>query len=309
MYNYLISSDDIEALNDKIIEINNSYKLDFDVIKYDLEDDDIYSIIDDISTISLFDNPKFVVVKSTNNLAKASEKKVTELLKVLNDKDSNNVVIFTEINKLDLKDDNISRLKKYCIFFDIRIKNIPLDKYSMDYLTKNEFTIDEQALTQLINYSVNMANLRNNLDILISFKYDKKHISVSDVTNMIKQPLDDNIYSLIDMVLNKNKKAIFKIYSDFKIENIQPTFIISMLLNKFQEMYDVSILVKGGADQQSIINLFNVSNGKAYYMMKNSKQVSLEEIKRNLDELINLDYNIKSGKIDANLGLELYLLR
>ncbi len=309
MYNYLISSDDIEALNDKIIEINNSYKLDFDVIKYDLEDDDIYSIIDDISTISLFDNPKFVVVKSTNNLAKASEKKVTELLKVLNDKDSNNVVIFTEINKLDLKDDNISRLKKYCIFFDIRIKNIPLDKYSMDYLTKNEFTIDEQALTQLINYSVNMANLRNNLDILISFKYDKKHISVSDVTNMIKQPLDDNIYSLIDMVLNKNKKAIFKIYSDFKIENIQPTFIISMLLNKFQEMYDVSILVKGGADQQSIINLFNVSNGKAYYMMKNSKQVSIEEIKRNLDELINLDYNIKSGKIDANLGLELYLLR
>ena len=131
MYNYLISSDDIEALNDKIIEINNSYKLDFDVIKYDLEDDDIYNIIDDVSTISLFDNPKFVIVKSTNNLSKASEKKVTELLKVLNDKDSNNVVVFTEINKLDLKDDNISRLKKYCIFFDIRIKNIPLDKYSM----------------------------------------------------------------------------------------------------------------------------------------------------------------------------------
>lgn len=309
MYNYLISSDDIEALNDKIIEIKNSYKLDFDVIKYDLEDDDIYNIIDDIATISLFDNPKFVVVKSTNNISKSSEKKVTELLKVLNDKDSNNVVIFTEIDKLDLKDDNISRLKKYCIYFDIRIKNIPLDKYSIDYLNKNEYTIDEQALNQLIKYSVNMANLRNNLDILISFKSDDKHISVMDVTNMVKQPLDDNIYSLIDMVLNNNKKAIFKIYNDFKIENIQPTFVISMLLNKFQEMYDVNVLVKGGADQQSIINLFNVSNGKAYYMMKNSKQVSLDEIKKNLDELINLDYNIKTGKIDANLGLELYLLR
>ena len=34
MYNYLISSDDIEALNDKILEINNSYKLDFDVNNY-----------------------------------------------------------------------------------------------------------------------------------------------------------------------------------------------------------------------------------------------------------------------------------
>ena len=309
MYNYLISSDDIEALNDKIIEINNSYKLDFDVIKYDLEDDDIYNIIDDVSTISLFDNPKFIIVKSANNIAKASEKKVTELLKALNDKDSNNVVVFTELDKLDLKDDNISRLKKYCIYFDIRIKNIPLDEYAKGYLNKNEFTIDEQALVQLIKYSVNMANLRNNLDILISYKADTKKISVIDVSNMIKQPLDDNIYSLIDMVLSNNKKAIFKIYNDFKIENIQPTFVISMLLNKFQEMYDVYVLVKGGADQQSIINLFNVSNGKAYYMIKNSKQVSIEEIKRNLDELINLDYNIKSGKVDAHLGLELYLLR
>ena len=309
MYNYLISSDDIEALNDKILEINNSYKLDFDVIKYDLEDDDIYNIIDDVSTISLFDNPKFIIVKSANNIAKASEKKVTELLKALNDKDSNNVVVFTEMDKLDLKDDNISRLKKYCIYFDIRIKNIPLDEYAKNYLKKNENTIDEQALVQLIKYSVNMANLRNNLDILIAYKADTKSISVVDVTNMIKQPLDDNIYSLIDMVLNNNKKAIFKIYNDFQIENIQPTFIISMLLNKFQEMYDVYVLVKGGADQQSIINLFNVSNGKAYYMMKNSKQIAIEEIKRNLDELINLDYNIKSGKIDANLGLELYLLR
>ncbi|MBQ9899867.1 MAG: DNA polymerase III subunit delta [Acholeplasmatales bacterium] len=309
MYNYLISSDDIEALNDKILEINNSYKLDFDVIRYDLEDDDIYSIIDDVSTISLFDNPKFIIVKSANNIASASEKKVTELLKALNDKDSNNVVVFTEMDKLDLKDDNISRLKKYCIYFDIRIKNIPLDEYAKNYLKKNEYEIDEQALVQLIKYSVNMANLKNNLDILISFKADTKKISVMDVTNMVKQPLDDNIYSLIDMVLNNNKKAIFKIYNDFRIENIAPTFIISMLLNKFQEMYDVYVLVKGGADQQSIINLFNVSNGKAYYMIKNSKQVSIEEIKRNLDELINLDYNIKSGKVDQYLGLELYLLR
>jgi len=154
-----------------------------------------------------------------------------------------------------------------------------------------------------------MATLRNNLEILMAYKKDDKIITVTDVTDMIKQPLEDNIYSLIDMVLAKNKKAIFKLYNDFQIENVKPTFIISMLLNKFQEMYDVYILVKGGADQQSIIDLFNVSNGRAYYMIKNSKQASIEEIRRNLDELTNLDYKIKSGIIDESLGLELYLLK
>ena len=44
-------------------------------------------------------------------------------------------------------------------------------------------------------------------------------------------------------------------------------------------------------------------------MIKNINKVSLNEIKNNLDELINLDYRIKSGKIQEDLGLELFLLK
>ena len=65
MYNYLISSDDIEALNNKIEEIYKSFNLEFDVIRYDLEEDNIYNIIDELSTISLFDNPIFTYISES----------------------------------------------------------------------------------------------------------------------------------------------------------------------------------------------------------------------------------------------------
>ena len=155
----------------------------------------------------------------------------------------------------------------------------------------------------------NLTTLRNNIDILICYKDNDKKITVADIEKMVKQPLEDNIFSLIDMVLNKNKKAIFKMYNDFKTENIQPSYIISMLINKFQEMYDVYYLARGGADQQSIMDLFNVSSGKAYYMLKNARQSSLDEIKANLDLLNDLEYQIRTGKVDQYLGLELYLLK
>ena len=309
MYNYLISSDDIEALNDKINEIKNSYNIEFDIIKYDLEEDDIYNIIDELTTISLFDNPKFIIVKSINYASKAKETQITDMLKAMNNQDSNNVLVATSLEKIDYKDENISRLRKYMIYFDIKIKNIPLEEYAKTILNKNGYNIDDQAVNQLAKYSLNLATLKNNINILMSYKNGDKNIKIADVSLMIKQPLDDNIYNLIDMVLNKNKKGIFKIYNDFKIEKIEPPVIIGYLINKFQEMYDVYILAKGGADQQTIMDLFNVSSGKAYYMLKNSKQVSIEEIKKNLDDLINLDYNIKTGRIDQHLGLELYLLR
>ena len=309
MYNYLISSDDIEALNNKIEEINKSFNQQFDVVRYDLEEDSLYQIIDELATISLFDNLKFVIVKSANNIKNASEKQLNELLMVMNNKESSNVIVFTELDKLDFKEENLARLRKYSIYFDIKIRNIPLDQYAHDYFLKNSYTIDSQAITQLVKYSINLTTLRNNIDILICYKDNDKKITVADIEKMVKKTLEDNIFSLIDMVLNKNKKAIFKMYNDFKTENIQPSYIISMLINKFQEMYDVYYLARGGADQQSIMDLFNVSSGKAYYMLKNARQSSLDEIKANLDLLNDLEYQIRTGKVDQYLGLELYLLK
>ena len=309
MYNYLISSDDIEALNNKIEEIYKSFNIEFDSSKYDLEEDNLYSIIDELSTISLFDNPKFLIVKSANGIAKSTDSQLVELLKVMNNPESNNVVVFTSNEKIDFGNENMAKLRKYSVYFDIRIKNIPLDQYAKNELINRGFQIDSAALTQLVNFSANMSSLKTNIEILTSYKAEEKKIVLDDVIKMIKQPLEDNIFSLIDVVLAKDKKSIYRIYRDLKIENIKSSYIISMLINKFQEMYNVSILARGGADQQAIMDLFNVSSGKAYYMLKNSKQASLDEIKTNLDLLNKLDYDIKSGKIDEEVGLELYLLK
>ena len=46
-----------------------------------------------------------------------------------------------------------------------------------------------------------------------------------------------------------------------------------------------------------------------YYMIKNAKSSSMKKIKDNLELLNQLEYDIKSGKIDQSLGLELYLLK
>ena len=44
-------------------------------------------------------------------------------------------------------------------------------------------------------------------------------------------------------------------------------------------------------------------------MLKNAKAVDIYEIKKNLSMLNDLDYQIKTGKVDQNIGLELYFLK
>ena len=73
-------------------------------------------------------------------------------------------------------------------------------------------------------------------------------------------------------------------------------------------MYNVKILSKANVSQDSIASIFNVSSGRAYYMVKNAKSVTIENIKEKLTLLNDLDVKIKTGRIEQAIGLELFLL-
>lgn len=309
MYNYVITSDDVEASNDKIEEIKKSFNYeDFDESSYDLEDDGIYSLIDEISTISLFDNRKFIVIKKAEKIAGVSDGAFNELLKYMNDTNSENVLIFTFYSTFDYNNSNYQKLRKYTSNIDIKLKNMPFDEYIDKLLNDNGYKINDDAKTLLISYTENLAGLKEHLNQLMCYKMTEKIINSKDVKLLVNQPLDNNVYALVEAVVSRDKKRIFSCYQDLKLENIQASYLVSLLINKFQEMYNVSVLIKAGMGQNDIASLFNVSSGRAYYMVKNAKGTLQSVIKRNLDLLNDLDFNIKTGKVDQNLGIELYFL-
>lgn len=308
-YNYIISAEEKEEAKEKIEEIRKSIKLDFDYSEYDLEEDGLYPIIDELTTISLFDNPKFIVINSSENIIKANDKTFVELLTAMNSQENDNVLVFIFLNGFDQKNERLSRIKRYSSFIEINLKNMPLDEYARNVFSKDGYQIDEHTISLLVLYTASLASLKQSINILECYKYQEKIITDDDVKKLVVPPLEDNVYNLIDSVIQKDKARIFSILADFKKENIQYSFLVSLLINKFQEMYNVNILAKSGITQADIQDLFNVSSGKAYYMLKNAKAVDIYEIKKNLSMLNDLDYQIKTGKVDQNIGLELYFLK
>lgn len=308
-YNYIISSDDKEAASNKIEEIKKSIQQEYDEVSYDLEDDGIYSIIDELTTISLFSTPKFVVVKSANGILNVSDKALKELFKAMNDISSENILILLFLNGFDYNNEKLIQLKKYASMIDIKLKNIPLDQYITNSLKEAGYEIDSNALSLFISYQEDLSSIKSSIELLKCYKKDERIITDKDIKQMIAPPLEDNVYQLVEAVLDNDKKRMFSNFKDLKLQSIQASYLVSLLINKFQELYNVSILVKSNTSQQDIANIFNVSSGRAYYMIKNAKNTNLSIIKQNLNLLNDLEYNIKNGKIDQNLGLELYFLR
>lgn len=306
--NYIIVCDDYLAINEYIDKICQDIKVEYDKFDYDLDDDGLYSIVDELSTISLFDNLKVVVVKSIDKITNYSAKAFSDLLSAMNNLESENILIMTSLKVLP-DNERISKLKKYSSLIDLRLKNINLKEYIDRFIATNGFSIDENAVTLLLSYNLELSELSNDLKKLMCYDFDSKKITEQDVKLLVSRPLDDNVYQLIEAVLDKNYRHIFSSLKDFKLQNMPSSYIVSLLINKFQELYNTYILSKANMSQADIANVFHVSSGRAYYMLKNIKKLSLDKIKQNLELLNDLDYNIKSGKLDQNIGLELYLLK
>lgn len=306
--NFIILADDSMAVEQKIEEIRKGLELDVEAIYYNMADEGTYAIVDELSTISLFDETKFVIARNAEALLSKSDHAFLDLLKVMNDQSSSNVFIMVFMTAVDSSNEQFQKLKRFASVFEVKTKNINLEEYAVEAFQKEGYVVDKDAIQLLISYSATLSSLRGYMDQLESFRAEEKRISLQDVSLMIPAPLDDNVYALIDAVLAGNKKLMLKGYSDLKLKSMQASMLVSLLINKFQELYNVNILIRAGITQASLAELFNISSGRAYYMMKNAKEHSLNTIKDHLEHLNTLEYQIKTGKIDQNIGLELYFL-
>lgn len=313
MYNYIIVSDDKEALKDKIEEIKKTLNKEFDLSNYDLEQDDIYDVLDEIQTFSMLGNPKFIVVASLEKIVNVSEAKINDLTNQMNDFNSDNYLIFTSIKNPDFRLQNLAIIRKYSTLIDVNTRNFSFDTYIKNYLNQNGYQINNDAIPVLISYVDNVSALKQALDLLICYKCEEKVIEINDILLMISKPLEEDLYNLTNKVLAGDRKGVFEIYNDLKIRKVAPTFIISMLINKFQELYNAYIIAEGtrGVNEakKKIAQAFNIKENVAYYIANNTRNTNLKAILKNLKALDDLDYKIKSGNIDENIGLELYFLK
>ena len=57
------------------------------------------------------------------------------------------------------------------------------------------------------------------------------------------------------------------------------------------------------------MSTFRVTKGRAYYMMKNAREMKYSTLKLWLKRCTKLDYEIKLGKVDQDAGVELLILK
>ncbi len=181
------------------------------------------------------------------------------------------------------------------------------NEYVKAYLNKHEVVIDRDAMMELAARTENDVGLFQNYVEILSLYTD--HVRYKDVILMVNKPLEDNAFLIFNLLIDKRNAEAVNLFRDLLVKGFQPITLVNQLAGQFRLLSEVSYLARKRMSKDDIASELKIKPGRVYILSKHLATVSDSAIKRALEDLYQLDFDIKSGQIDRNYGFELFLLK
>lgn len=311
---YLFTGSEEPVIRTKINRlVDELKKINSEIIKYDLEITSLRKIISDAMTIPFLAEQKIFILRNPRMLTGTVETPdIKEFINYLK-KSNPTTIIIIDATGIDIKEDNpvYKVLMKLAVINDVkRLEDIELGGIIIRKLSINGVTIKDDALRLLLTYlNHNLVRTEQEIDKLSLYAGNGGTITSDDVKLLVSKDLDDDIFSLARAVMTKDRKNVLEIYHELSLQTNDTLGLLGMLSRAFTELLIASKLIMAGYSNQDIAVICNMNKGRAYYLVQNAKSFKIDELSNYINALAELDYKIKTGLINKNVGMELLLLK
>lgn len=297
----------------RIIQSFNKYE--YTIIKYDMETTSLSTVLSDAITVPFLEELKIIILKNPKFLTKSAtstKDEIKAMLKYLKSPCDSTLLIIDATNTVINQSNEIYKmLKNVARIIDYPDpEEIELKGWIVRSFDANGIDIKDDALTLLLEYICDdQARLSQEIDKLSSYVGKGGTIRKEDIKLLVPKNINNEIYLLIKAIINHDLALTNQIYDNLITHTKDSLTIFSLISNKFKELLSTYRLLKYGYSQSDIAKFYNVSTGKAYYIVQEARAFKLSDLEFYIDKLAELDYQIKSGKLDKTIGLELLLLK
>ncbi|MBR0294677.1 MAG: DNA polymerase III subunit delta [Bacilli bacterium] len=305
-----------KRINTIVTQVLGKDKDEMNFVKFNARDTIVQDVVSECNALPLGYDKKVVVLENAYFLLSKKDRVKIEsdqdyqtLIDYINHPSEETTLIITvETNELDNKNKVYLALKEKADFLEASTPDKDSwIKFIGDYFTNHlKVKADYDAIREIA--------ARCDGDILLFQNHAKKlalytnHVTYNDVCMFVPRPLDDNVFAIYNyLITNRNDEAI-KLYRDIIETGVEPVYLISTLAKQFRFLSQVSYLSKNGHSQDEIATMLGAKSTRIAIAKKQVYSVSESTVLKTLDDLFNLDYNIKSGLVDRFYAFELFLI-
>lgn len=253
---------------------------------YSFEEDEGDAILNEITGISLFAEPKLFVLRGVKKIKKSH---LDDLMSWSSTPNPLNCIVMVK-NEFDLKNGIIKELKSNFKIIDVRTPFPNKIRDWVNYILRiKQINLDSNTIENLIeNCGDSIANIDNEIEKLIL----NSNLNVAQRASesiFIGNTKEYPIWKLIDAIGKRDIKMAVKIYQNLWLYNISLSQIIFNLNYLFQGILWLHL---GKKINQYGLNYFLQKNMNNY-----QNKYQLEEVKRIIAEIRSMDFKLKSISI------------
>lgn len=259
----------------------------------------------EVQSVSMFSEKKLIILENIIKNKDFKEKFLANSKKFLG---SENIILFYETEEITEKDP----------LFKFLIKNAKSQEFKslegqrLKSWIKKEFSnyqteITSEALEKLIEFVGNdLWQLSNEIKKLVNYK-PKQRIEVKDIELLVRPKFENDIFLTIDAIAGKNKKKALKLIHQHLEKGDSPLYLLSMINFQFRNLL---IMKSGELGHELYANYIPIPGMHPYVIRKTKQQIkkfTLEELKKIYQKIFQIDLAIKTGKIDPQTALDMFV--
>lgn len=308
----------IERIRETLIEnVLDEEAIDLNFSSFDMKENTISDVLFEAASFPFFGDRKLIFVQDPffltgKKVRNAPEHHLEELEDYLeNPAEFSIMVFFAPYEKLDGRKKISKLVKKKAEVIDVSApRPNESSRYIKEVVKEKGYRFSEGAF-QLFTERTDgdLTSMMHELDKLFLYHADSKNITKNSIQQLVPKTLEQNVFELNTKVLNNQVEASIETYHDLLVQKEEPIKIVALLISQFRLLLQVKILQRQGYQQNDIAKVLKVHPYRVKLALQNIRKYNQALLSEALNYLIDADFKMKTGQIDQELQVELFIMR
>jgi len=232
------------------------------------------------------------------------------LLNYLNNPSASTCLVFVASEGVDKRKKLYKAVEKAGQVVELTpLKSGPLAHWIEDRAASYRVKITPEAIGILIAFvGSNLYQMTNEIDKLVTYVGPGGEVTGKVVEELVGKTTESGVFQLVDAVGEKKFQEALQILKDMILYGEPPVKILIMIARQLRLILLAKHLIRQGYSEKQAAGHLQVHPFVAQKCIKQGRNFGEEELQKSLAELTQLDLDIKTGRQDAVLGLELFLV-
>ncbi|MCA9375015.1 DNA polymerase III subunit delta [Candidatus Dojkabacteria bacterium] len=135
--------------------------------------------------------------------------------------------------------------------------------------------------------------------------YKKKDLNAEDVSQILTNTFEHEIWDLIDSINSSNLSRVASVLGKLIKQGVDPNYMLALVIRNIRQLIMCKDLLNENAEYRSIASTLRIPPFTVSSIARKARETDQSKLENIYKKIYSLDYEIKTGNIDPALGITL----